>query len=232
MYSQVALGPMCAPLQARIVQRASGRRADFRRQRGGSRDGGACPAVGSVPGGGGAAAAAAAAAAPGGARAAPAPAQRPAQEPALQAAAGGRPQLHAVGNYGAEARTGTAAAPRWSPSEGAAAPAAQRAALAEDPQAPAHAPRPALKPEVLAPAGGWPQLRAAVENGADAVYFGLAGGFNARARAANFEDHELAEVLAYLHERGVKGFVTLNVLVRLRRWCLARPVARRGVTGV
>jgi hypothetical protein len=44
--------------------------------------------------------------------------------------------------------------------------------------------RPAVlhrKPEVLAPAGGWPQLRAAVENGADAVYFGVTG-FNARAR--------------------------------------------------
>jgi hypothetical protein len=37
------------------------------------------------------------------------------------------------------------------------------------------------KPEVLAPAGGWPQLRAAVENGADAVYFGVSE-FNARAR--------------------------------------------------
>lgn len=41
--------------------------------------------------------------------------------------------------------------------------------------------RPITKPEVLAPAGGWPQLRAAVENGADAVYFGVTG-FNARAR--------------------------------------------------
>ena len=47
------------------------------------------------------------------------------------------------------------------------------------------------------------------------MYFGLAGGFNARARAANFEDGELAEVMAYLHARGVKGFVTLNVLVRI-----------------
>ena len=46
------------------------------------------------------------------------------------------------------------------------------------------------------------------------MYFGLAGGFNARARAANFEDGELAEVMAYLHARGVKGFVALNVLVR------------------
>ena len=48
------------------------------------------------------------------------------------------------------------------------------------------------------------------------MYFGLAGGFNARARAANFEDGELAEVMAYLRERGVKGFVTLNVLARSR----------------
>ena len=46
------------------------------------------------------------------------------------------------------------------------------------------------------------------------MYFGLAGGFNARARAANFEDGELAEVMVYLHGRGVKGFVALNTLVR------------------
>lgn len=55
---------------------------------------------------------------------------------------------------------------------------------------PAAVKRPAHKPEVLAPAGGWPQLRAAVENGADAVYFGV-GELNARARAANFTDDEL-----------------------------------------
>ena len=48
-------------------------------------------------------------------------------------------------------------------------------------------PRPALRiPELLAPAGDWECARAAVENGADAVYFGLDCGFNARARAANF----------------------------------------------
>ncbi|GLI60382.1 hypothetical protein VaNZ11_002388 [Volvox africanus] len=70
----------------------------------------------------------------------------------------------------------------------------------------------AQKPEVLAPVGGWPQLRAAVENGADAVYFGLED-FNARARAANFNMEELPNVMSYLHARGVKGFVTLNVLV-------------------
>ena len=49
------------------------------------------------------------------------------------------------------------------------------------------------KPQVLAPAGGWPHLKAAVENGADAVYLGLSV-FNARARAINFSPDELPEV--------------------------------------
>ena len=54
------------------------------------------------------------------------------------------------------------------------------------------------RPQVLAPAGGWPQLRAAVENGADAVYLGLSD-FNARARAVNFTPEELPEVCTALH---------------------------------
>lgn len=66
--------------------------------------------------------------------------------------------------------------------------------------------------ELLAPAGDWNCVRAAVENGANAVYFGLNTGFNARARATNFERSELPEVMAYLHQRGVKGYVTLNTL--------------------
>lgn len=74
------------------------------------------------------------------------------------------------------------------------------------------------KPEVLSPVGGWPQLRAAVANGADAVYFGVtdAGGeqsFNARARANNFDYGELPEVMGFLHQHGVKGFACLNVLI-------------------
>ena len=68
------------------------------------------------------------------------------------------------------------------------------------------------RPELLAPAGDRDCLRAAVENGADAVYFGLNCGFNARARATNFEPDELAGVISDLHHRGVKGFVTLNTL--------------------
>lgn len=67
-------------------------------------------------------------------------------------------------------------------------------------------------PEVLAPVGGRPQLTAAINAGADAVYFGLTA-FNARARAANFTPDELPEVMAQLHERGVQGFVTLNTLL-------------------
>ena len=66
--------------------------------------------------------------------------------------------------------------------------------------------------ELLAPAGDMTCLRAAVENGADAVYFGLDCGFNARARAGNFSDTELDDALDYLHRRGVCGYVKLNTL--------------------
>ena len=69
-----------------------------------------------------------------------------------------------------------------------------------------------LRPELLAPAGDRDCLRAAVENGADAVYFGLNRGFNARARATNIAADELTEVMQFLHHRGVKGYVTLNTL--------------------
>ncbi|HWB11520.1 MAG TPA: DUF3656 domain-containing protein [Pirellulales bacterium] len=66
--------------------------------------------------------------------------------------------------------------------------------------------------ELLAPAGDWLALRAAVANGADAVYFGLSN-FNARHRATNFPLEELPEVIAYLHRHNVRGYVTLNTLV-------------------
>ncbi|MGA1427952.1 MAG: DUF3656 domain-containing U32 family peptidase [Vulcanococcus sp.] len=67
-------------------------------------------------------------------------------------------------------------------------------------------------PELLAPAGNWDALRAAVANGADAVYFGVEA-FNARLRAENFQIKDLPELMSWLHRRGVKGFLTLNVLV-------------------
>ena len=53
---------------------------------------------------------------------------------------------------------------------------------------------------------------AAVSNGADAVYFGVEA-FNARLRADNFQLIELPEIMAWLHTRGVKGFLTVNVLI-------------------
>jgi len=67
-------------------------------------------------------------------------------------------------------------------------------------------------PELLAPAGDWDCVRAAVENGADAIYFGLESGFNARARAKNFSVGDLPELMGLLHLRNVKGYVTLNTL--------------------
>ncbi|BAZ08102.1 U32 family peptidase [Calothrix sp. NIES-3974] len=68
------------------------------------------------------------------------------------------------------------------------------------------------RPELLAPAGNWECAKAAVENGADAIYFGL-DQFNARMRAENFTEKDLPELMTYLHGRGVKGYVTLNTLV-------------------
>ena len=67
-------------------------------------------------------------------------------------------------------------------------------------------------PELLAPAGDWDCVRAAVENGADAIYFGLEK-FNARMRAQNFTGADLPKLMEFLHRRGVRGYVTLNTLV-------------------
>jgi putative protease len=67
-------------------------------------------------------------------------------------------------------------------------------------------------PELLAPAGDWECAKAAVENGADAIYFGLER-FNARMRAQNFTEADLPRLMDFLHRRGVKGYVTFNTLV-------------------
>jgi putative protease len=67
------------------------------------------------------------------------------------------------------------------------------------------------KPEIMSPAGYWPQLRAAIEAGADAVYFGLKH-FTARAKVG-FTLEELPEVMRTLHRRGVRGYVTFNTLI-------------------
>ena len=68
------------------------------------------------------------------------------------------------------------------------------------------------KPELLSPAGDWDCLRAAVANGADAVYFGL-DKFNARHRAENFQLDDLPKVVDYLHDHNVRAFVAFNILI-------------------
>ena len=66
--------------------------------------------------------------------------------------------------------------------------------------------------ELLAPAGGMEQLRAAVAFGADAVYL-AAERFGMRARAANFRMDEIPAAVAFAHEHGVKVHVTCNILM-------------------
>jgi putative protease len=79
-----------------------------------------------------------------------------------------------------------------------------------------------VKPEIMSPAGYWPQLQAAIEAGADAVYFGLTH-FTARAKVG-FTLTELPEVMRTLHQRGVKGYVTFRLFMRFkdlaRKWCV------------
>lgn len=71
---------------------------------------------------------------------------------------------------------------------------------------------PVRLPELLAPAGDWECAKAAVENGADAIFFGL-DKFNARMRAHNFTEADLPKLMEFLHRRGVRGYVTFNTLV-------------------
>lgn len=66
--------------------------------------------------------------------------------------------------------------------------------------------------ELLAPAGSFEAFKAAVENGADAVYLG-GKNFSARASAANFDLEELQKAVRYAHERQVKVYVTVNILI-------------------
>jgi len=68
-------------------------------------------------------------------------------------------------------------------------------------------------PELLMPAGGPEQLRAAAANGADAVY--MSGSmFTARANARNFSDQEIAEAIEFAHLHGVKVHITQNTLIK------------------
>ncbi len=73
-------------------------------------------------------------------------------------------------------------------------------------------PTAARPPELLAPAGDWECARAAIENGADAIYFGLEK-FNARMRANNFTEADLPRLVEFLHTRGARGYLGFNTLV-------------------
>ena len=88
------------------------------------------------------------------------------------------------------------------------------------------------RPELLAPAGDWECARAAVANGANAIYFGLPA-FNARMRATNFTAEDLPKLMEFLHQHGVKGYVAFNTLIFTGELAAAeeqlRLVARAGV---
>ena len=79
--------------------------------------------------------------------------------------------------------------------------------------------------ELLSPAGSMEALRAAVQNGADAVYLGY-GEFNARRNAKNFSAEELQEAISYCHVRGVQVHMTLNILVSDREMKQAAETIR------
>jgi putative protease len=66
--------------------------------------------------------------------------------------------------------------------------------------------------ELLAPAGNWDCARAAVAQGADAIYFGMPQ-FNARLRADNFTLEDLPRLMDFLHANQVRGFVAFNTLI-------------------
>lgn len=69
------------------------------------------------------------------------------------------------------------------------------------------------KVELMAPAGSWEALRAAIKAGADSVYFGV-DKLNMRARAANnFKVSDLKKIMKLLHENNMKGYLTLNIVV-------------------
>ncbi|MCF8243051.1 MAG: U32 family peptidase [Melioribacteraceae bacterium] len=68
------------------------------------------------------------------------------------------------------------------------------------------------KPELLAPAGDWRMLTTAVNNGADAVYFGVEV-LNMRAKARNFKTSELPEIVSFCKDKNVDTHLTLNTIV-------------------
>ena len=82
------------------------------------------------------------------------------------------------------------------------------------------------KPELLLPAGNFECLKAAIQNGADAVYLGSSD-FNARNSATNFTISELEEAIDYAHLRNVKVHLTLNTLIKNNEFLDAIHLAKK-----
>ena len=89
--------------------------------------------------------------------------------------------------------------------------------------------------EILAPVGSREMLVAAVRSGADAVYLG-AKEFSARRNAENFGVFELKNAIEYCHIRGVKAYLTLNILIKEREFKSAFDLAKNaynlGIDGI
>lgn len=81
------------------------------------------------------------------------------------------------------------------------------------------------KVELLSPVGDFECLKAAVQNGANSVYFG-ANSFNARASATNFDIDEMKKVIQYAKLRNVKTHLTLNTLIKSNEFEAAVQVAK------
>ena len=91
------------------------------------------------------------------------------------------------------------------------------------------------KIELLAPAGSEKALKAAVQAGADAVYLG-GSRFNARQSADNFTIEEMKKTVDYCHLYGVRVYVTVNTLIKMREFSdlisYAKELNDVGVDGV
>ena len=91
------------------------------------------------------------------------------------------------------------------------------------------------KYELLSPAGSMEALKAAVENGADAVYFGLQE-HNARQRAENFTKDDLSDVIDYCHYKDVNAYMVFNTLIYNEEFDSAiktfEHVVSKGIDGV
>jgi len=86
------------------------------------------------------------------------------------------------------------------------------------------------KPEIMAPGGNWASLRAALQAGADAIYFGVRG-FNMRENSGNFRTAELPRIAATCHQAGARAYLALNTIIyeeelpRVRRILTAAKAA-------